>query len=58
MMFPGNKDELERLNKEIKKDASSVRAKLKCKWRSFLLNFCKMSFCTVDFVSYCSWDLK
>lgn len=32
MMFSGDKDELENLNIETKKNADLVRAKLKCEW--------------------------
>lgn len=33
LMFSENKDELELLNNETKKNANLVRAKLKCEWR-------------------------
>lgn len=36
-MLPGNKDELEKLNNEVKKDADLIRTKLKCEF--YLLIF-------------------
>lgn len=37
LMLPGNKDELEKLNNEVKKDADLIRTKLNCEF--YLLIF-------------------